>query len=138
MAVTVGVNFMSVVHQSSNGITIAFPDVCKTPLPATTQPLPYPTVAKTAAAVQQKRKTTGVGTICVSSVAVSSVGSAFKTATLQTASARQSEIQQLKAMLSQINAKLLALTTTDPNQWQAVIQEYAIAASALYVTIHSE
>ena len=30
MPVTVGVNFMSVVHASSNGVTIAFPDVCKT------------------------------------------------------------------------------------------------------------
>ena len=34
MPVTVGVNFLSVVHASSNGITMAFPDVCKTPTPA--------------------------------------------------------------------------------------------------------
>ena len=43
MPVTVGVNFLSVVHASSNGITIAFPDVCKTPSPA--GPIPIPNIA---------------------------------------------------------------------------------------------
>ena len=46
MPVTVGVNFLSVVHQSSNGITIAFPDVCKTPSPGGPIPIPYPNIAK--------------------------------------------------------------------------------------------
>ena len=46
MSVTVGVNNMSVVHKSSNGITIAFPDVCKTPSPAGPIPIPYPNIAK--------------------------------------------------------------------------------------------
>lgn len=45
MPVTVGVNFLSVVHKSSNGTTIAFPDVCKTPSPAGPVPIPYPNVA---------------------------------------------------------------------------------------------
>lgn len=36
---------MSVVHKSSNGITIAFPDVCKTPSPAGPIPIPYPNIA---------------------------------------------------------------------------------------------
>ena len=45
MPVTVGVNFMSVVHKSSNGVTIAFPDVCKTPTPAGPIPIPYPNIA---------------------------------------------------------------------------------------------
>jgi len=35
----------SVVHKSSNGITIAFPDVCKTPSPAGPIPIPYPNIA---------------------------------------------------------------------------------------------
>src|SRR3974377_506954 len=49
MGVTVGVNGMSVVHQDSNGITTAFPDVCKTPAPpAPPLPLPYPNIAKSA------------------------------------------------------------------------------------------
>ena len=45
MPVTVGVNMMSVVHKGSNGVTIAFPDVCKTPTPAGPIPIPYPNIA---------------------------------------------------------------------------------------------
>jgi hypothetical protein len=45
MPATVGVNFLSVVHASSNGTTIAFPDVCKTPTPAGPVPIPYPNIA---------------------------------------------------------------------------------------------
>src|SRR6516164_3145965 len=47
MGVTVGVNNLSVVHQDSNGITTAFPDVCKTPAPpAPPVPIPYPNIAR--------------------------------------------------------------------------------------------
>jgi hypothetical protein len=47
MGVTVGVNMLSVVHKSSSGISIAFPDVCKTPAPpAGPIPIPYPNIAK--------------------------------------------------------------------------------------------
>ena len=46
MGVTVGVNNLSVVHKGSNGVTIAFPDVCKTPSPAGPIPIPYPNIAK--------------------------------------------------------------------------------------------
>jgi len=36
-----------VVHKGSNGITTAFPDVCKTPAPpAPPIPIPYPNIAK--------------------------------------------------------------------------------------------
>lgn len=45
MPVTVGVNQLSVVHKSSNGVTIAFPDVCKTPSPGGPIPIPYPNIA---------------------------------------------------------------------------------------------
>ena len=45
MPVTVGVNNLTVVHQSSNGISMAFPDVCKTPSPAGPIPIPYPNIA---------------------------------------------------------------------------------------------
>lgn len=44
--VTVGVNNLSVVHKNSNGVTIAFPDVCKTPAPAGPIPIPYPNIAQ--------------------------------------------------------------------------------------------
>jgi hypothetical protein len=47
MAVTVSANNMSVVHAGSSGVTIAFPDVCKTPAPpAPPIPIPYPNIAK--------------------------------------------------------------------------------------------
>ena len=46
MGVTVGVNKLSVVHKDSGGVTIAFPDVCKTPSPAGPIPIPYPNIAK--------------------------------------------------------------------------------------------
>ncbi|GHG78588.1 DUF4150 domain-containing protein [Comamonas sp. JC664] len=45
MANTVGVNKMSVVTKATNGVTVAFPDVCKTPSPAGPVPIPYPNVA---------------------------------------------------------------------------------------------
>ena len=46
MGVTVAVNFMTVSHKGSNGVSIAFPDVCKTPTPAGPIPIPYPNIAK--------------------------------------------------------------------------------------------
>lgn len=47
MSVTVSVNALTVVHAGSNGITTAFPDVCKTPVPpAPPVPIPYPNIAK--------------------------------------------------------------------------------------------
>lgn len=45
MSVTVGVNNLSVVHKDSGGVTIAFPDVCKTPSPGGPIPIPYPNIA---------------------------------------------------------------------------------------------
>jgi Domain of unknown function (DUF4150) len=46
MPVTVGVNKLSVVHKASNGVTICFPDVCKTPTPGGPIPIPYPNIAQ--------------------------------------------------------------------------------------------
>jgi hypothetical protein len=45
MPATVIVNMMTVVHKGSNGINMAFPDVCKTPSPAGPIPIPYPNIA---------------------------------------------------------------------------------------------
>ncbi len=47
MPVTVAVNKLTVVHAASNGITQAFPDVCKTPAPPSPSPIPipYPNIA---------------------------------------------------------------------------------------------
>lgn len=56
MAVTVGVNNMSVVHKDSGGKTIAFPDVCKTPSPAGPIPIPYPNIAKSSDTAKGSKK----------------------------------------------------------------------------------
>src|SRR5215469_13275933 len=54
MPVTFGVNFMSVVHAGSNGISQAFPDVCKTPAPPAPSPIPvpYPNIAQSSDTAQ--------------------------------------------------------------------------------------
>ena len=57
MPVTVGANFLSVVHKSSSGVTIAFPDVCKTPAPpAPFVPIPYPNIAKSSDTAKGTKK----------------------------------------------------------------------------------
>jgi len=57
MGVTVGVNFLSVVHKSSSGVTIAFPDVCKTPAPpAPFVPIPYPNIAQSSDTAKGTKK----------------------------------------------------------------------------------
>jgi hypothetical protein len=52
MPVTVGVNNLSVVHEGSSGMSMAFPDVCKTPTPAGPVPIPYPNIAQSADTAQ--------------------------------------------------------------------------------------
>lgn len=57
MGVTVGVNNLSVVHKDSSGVTIAFPDVCKTPAPpAPPIPIPYPNIAKSSDTAKGSKK----------------------------------------------------------------------------------
>jgi hypothetical protein len=65
--VTVGVNNLSVVHAGSNGMTIAFPDVCKTPAPpAPPIPIPYPNIAKSSDTAQGSSTVTCDGNpVCV-------------------------------------------------------------------------
>lgn len=66
MSVTVGVNKLSVVHKSSNGVTIAFPDVCKTPSPGGPIPIPYPNIAKSSDTAKGTKKVKCDGnSVCV-------------------------------------------------------------------------
>jgi Domain of unknown function (DUF4150) len=66
MANTVGVNKMSVVTKDSNGVTAAFPDVCKTPSPAGPVPIPYPNIAKSADTAKGTKKVSVDGNpVCV-------------------------------------------------------------------------
>jgi hypothetical protein len=67
MPVTVSANKLTVVHKGSNGVTIAFPDVCKTPTPAGPVPIPYPNVAKSSDSSKTAKKVTCDGNpVCVS------------------------------------------------------------------------
>jgi len=65
MPVTVGANKLSVVHAGSNGVSTAFPDVCKTPMPAPV-PVPYPNIAMSSDAAKTAKtvKCDGNG-VCV-------------------------------------------------------------------------
>ena len=66
MPATVSVNMMTVVHQASNGITTAFPDVCKTPSPAGPIPIPYPNIAMASDSDATAKKVSNDGNnICV-------------------------------------------------------------------------
>ncbi|MDH5216603.1 MAG: DUF4150 domain-containing protein [Gammaproteobacteria bacterium] len=56
MGVTVGVNNLSVVHKGSSGVTIAFPDVCKTQCGPPVVPIPYPNIAKSSDTAKGTKK----------------------------------------------------------------------------------
>jgi len=67
MPVTVGVNSLSVVHQTSGGVTIAFPDVCITPAAPSPVPIPYPNVALSSDTAQGSKQVKCDGNpICLS------------------------------------------------------------------------
>ena len=66
MSVSVGANYLSVIHAGSNGTTICFPDVCKTPTPIGPIPIPYPNIAKSSDAGKQAKKVKADGEkLCV-------------------------------------------------------------------------
>ena len=46
MAQTTFANCRGIVNKGSNGISIVFPDVCKTPTPGGPVPIPYPNIGK--------------------------------------------------------------------------------------------
>ncbi len=52
MPCKVFVNGRGVVHQTSGGMSIVFPDVCKTPTPGGPVPIPYPNIGKSADTTQ--------------------------------------------------------------------------------------
>lgn len=66
MGVTVGVNNLSVVHKDSGGVTIAFPDLCKTQVGPAVVPIPYPNIAKSSDTDKGSKKVTCDGNpICL-------------------------------------------------------------------------
>jgi hypothetical protein len=67
MAVSVGVDKLSIVNTDSNGVSMAFPDVCLTPAPpAPPIPIPYPNIAKSSDTSQGTKNVKAEGNpICV-------------------------------------------------------------------------
>jgi hypothetical protein len=107
------------------GLSITFPDVCITPVsPGSSSPVPYPTIAKTALASQMQT---------AQKVPVS--GSTSPTAG---AIAMKAEIQQLRGRLSSFHQQMLNLPGSRAEQWQALLRDYAVTASALYRTLETE
>jgi hypothetical protein len=65
MAVTVGVNSLSVIHAASGGVSLAL-DICKTPTPAGPVPIPYPNTALSSDSAQTSKQVTCDGqAICL-------------------------------------------------------------------------
>ncbi|ARU58830.1 MAG: DUF4150 domain-containing protein [Pseudomonadales bacterium] len=56
MPATVTANFRGIVHKGSMGISIVFPDVCKTPSPGGPIPIPYPNIGMSSNTVQGTTK----------------------------------------------------------------------------------
>jgi hypothetical protein len=52
MPSTVTANFMGLSHQQSGGMSMVFPDVCKTPTPGGPVPVPYPNIGMSADTTQ--------------------------------------------------------------------------------------
>lgn len=67
MPATVAANARTLVHAASNGLTIAYPDPCKTPL-AGNAPVPYPNFARSVDAAKTAKRTTADGKpVCLKS-----------------------------------------------------------------------
>jgi hypothetical protein len=126
--------------KGSEAICIAFPDVCKTPTPVGPIPIPYPNIAQTAQAKQQSNK------VKVGGKSVFTKSSNFKTSrgdqpgTIRGVMSNKvmGETSALKARLNAVNVKLQGLSPQQPRLWQAALEEYAVTASALYVTLNPD
>ncbi len=193
MGVTVGVNHLSVVHKSSEGVTLAFPTVCKTPgvaLSDPATPIPYPAVATKARKVQaeKKIKTTKMappsrspmvsggnepgtlkgmvnhqqvgktpwmmgsskvkaqskGLVPGLDMMTHNAGAGQLHAGVgreQAEHAREqaraaAEAASLRSRLGALAQRIQSMDSPDPNEWQKALEEYLVAAGALYVTLH--
>jgi hypothetical protein len=157
MAITVFVNGRSVAHKASSGMSVVFPDVCKTPAPSMGTPLPYPNFATTATARQKQRQTgaiglkTPTGSDSTGLPSASGQGVIPKTVGGQAQFVNYSfdvkyegspvvrhEVTQLHNSLDHAHAQLKRMTSVDPDVWQRLIQDYVVNVSALYMTLKDD
>lgn len=150
-----------VTKKTAGGVTIAFPDVCKTPVPASPIPIPYPAIAKTANEIQKKKKQVPSGSKVSrsSKFSMSSVDEAgslrgvVSNVNMDKAAYRNSgrvvntgrsnlraktEIQMLKTKLNSLNSRIQTLESVDPNVWQNLLVEYVNHVGAIFVTMHGQ
>jgi hypothetical protein len=126
---------LSAVHKGSGGITLAFPDVCKTVTSGSPVPIPYPSFAKAAAQKQQK----SVGKTVVTRGTMLQRTHGNEAASHQgPVGVKSAEALQLKSMMNQLNGKVQGMPAKDPAQWQAVLTDYLVMASALYLTLSDD
>ena len=139
MGVTVGVNNLSVVHKPGNGVTIAFPDVCKTNIGGGPVPIPYPNFAKTAtenrkdsSKKQAPTKTSSTKKTAVRGKSVSGLDLTMSNSAA--VGSKQMEIQQLRMRMNSLHHQITNLQSSNPDKWQKLLEDYSVAASALYMT----
>jgi hypothetical protein len=126
---------------SSFGMTVAVPNVCLTPAPTTMVPIPYPNFATTALAKQKAAAQPTATKQAVTSKVMPRQG--FPTTTMAGSTPQfvgaakakiTGEVAQLVGELDRLHNNIRLLPATDPNAWQTALQQYVVAASALYVT----
>jgi len=61
MGQTTFANSRGIAHKGSGGMSVVFPDVCKTPSPAGPVPIPYPNIGKASDTSQGPKKVTTDG-----------------------------------------------------------------------------
>jgi len=144
--------------KATSGISMAFPDVCIIPAePQPGYPAPYPNFAKIAVQKQLKKKTGG-SQVKTSGVARSSGDEAGATRGIVSQTnmsnvhymmysfdvkfegkpVKALEVMQIHNGLTQLASKVTTMTTKDPNEWQKVVQDFAVLASALYTTLDDD
>ncbi len=100
---------------------LAFPDVCKTPVPvAGTAPIAYPTMG------------TFGGTALKPTATKTPI--ATKTATSEFQQ-KQTRAQELRGRLSDLNRQLTSLSDKDPTRWHKLVDQYVMTTAELYKTL---
>jgi hypothetical protein len=132
---------MSVSKSSSFGMSLVFPDVCITPASPIPVPIPYPNFATTALAKQKAatqptaHKQAVASKSPVSSRPGMSMTAGLPQKVMSSANVKiTGEVTQLIGELDRLHNNMRQLPATDPNAWQTALQQYVVAAAALYVT----
>jgi X-X-X-Leu-X-X-Gly heptad repeat protein len=137
-----------VARRASSAVTVSIPSACRTPAPpGGLVPIPFPNFATTAVKSQreassgtQQKTPVGapapLGTPAPASIRPGEISIKLGSSSLRVA--RSGEILQLHNGLNQLNSKLQSLATDDPDEWQRVVQDYVVMASALYVTLNDD